>query len=48
VIKVVLRFVRAEVVELDGVKNLVDLKLTFSRRVEVDGLRVVNSARRGL
>ena len=29
------RFVRAEVVELEGTKNLVDLKLTFSRRVEI-------------
>lgn len=38
------RFVRAEVVELEGVKNLVDLKLTFSRRVEVGGLRVVRLA----
>lgn len=29
------RFVQAEVVELEGAKNLVDLKLTFSRRVEI-------------
>lgn len=35
------RFVRAEVVELKGVKNLVDLKLTFSRRVEVGDPRAV-------
>lgn len=35
------RFVRAEVVELEGVKNLVDLKLTFARRVEVGESTVV-------
>ena len=35
------RFVRAEVVELEGGKNLVDLKLTFSRKVEVGERRVV-------
>lgn len=29
------RFVKAEVVELEGTKNLVDLKLTFSRKVEI-------------
>jgi hypothetical protein len=29
------RFVRVEVVELEGVKNFVDLKLTFARRVEI-------------
>lgn len=35
------RFARAEVVELEGAKNLVDLKLTFSRRVDVDEARLV-------
>lgn len=35
------RFVRAEVVELEGGKNLVNLKLTFSRKVEVGERRVV-------
>jgi hypothetical protein len=35
------RFVRAEVLELEGAKSLVDLKLTFSRRVEVGEPRVV-------
>jgi hypothetical protein len=35
------RFVRVEVEELAGTKNLVDLKLTFSRRVEAGELRVV-------
>lgn len=34
------RFVRAEVVELEGVKNTVDLKLTFSRKVEISEPRV--------
>lgn len=38
------RFVRAEVVELDGVKKLVDLKLTFSRGVEVGDPRAVRLA----
>ena len=38
------RFVRAEVVELDGVKKLVDLKLTFSRGVEVGDTRAVRLA----
>ncbi|MET3393693.1 hypothetical protein ABIC33_004361 [Variovorax sp. 1140] len=38
------RFVRVEVVELEGTKNLVDLKLTFSRRVEVGERRVVRLA----
>jgi hypothetical protein len=38
------RFVRAEVVELEGTRNLVDLKLTFSRRVEVGEPRVVRLA----
>lgn len=35
------RFVQAEVVELEGTKNLVDLKLTFSRGVEVGAARSV-------
>jgi hypothetical protein len=35
------RFVRVEVVELEGVRNLVDLKLTFSRKVEAGQSRVV-------
>jgi hypothetical protein len=35
------RFVNVEVEELEGTKNLVDLKLTFSRQVEVGGSRVV-------
>lgn len=35
------RFVRVEVVELEGVKNLVDLKLTFARRVEIGEPRAV-------
>jgi len=34
------RFVKAEVVELEGAKNLVDLKLTFSRKVEIGESRV--------
>ena len=34
------RFVQAEVVELEGSKNLVDLKLTFSRRVEIGESRM--------
>lgn len=34
------RFVRAEVVELDSVKNLVDLQLTFSRKIEIGKPRV--------
>ena len=38
------RFVRAEVVELEGAKSLVDLKLTFSRRVEVAEARLVRLA----
>ena len=38
------RFVRAEVVELEGGKNLVDLKLTFSRKVEVGESRAVRLA----
>nr|WP_294865170.1 hypothetical protein [uncultured Pseudogulbenkiania sp.] len=38
------RFVRAEVVEFEGAKNLVDLKLTFSRSVEIGELRVVRLA----
>ena len=38
------RFVRAEVVEVEGTKNLVDLKLTFSRRVETRELRVLRLA----
>ncbi len=35
------QFVRVEAVELEGAKNLVDLKLTFSRRVDVDEARFV-------
>lgn len=35
------RFVKVEVEELNGTKNLVDLKLTFSRKVEVGESRVV-------
>lgn len=35
------RFVKVEVAELEGAKNLVDLKLTFSRRVEAGQSRVV-------
>lgn len=35
------RFVKVEVAELEGVRNLVDLKLTFSRRVEAGQSRVV-------
>jgi hypothetical protein len=35
------RFVRVEVEELAGTKNLVDLKLTFSRRVEAGESRVM-------
>lgn len=38
------RFVRADVVELDGAKNLVDLKLTFSRRVEIGEPKVTRLA----
>lgn len=38
------RFVRAEVVELEGAKNLVDLKLTFARRVEAGEPRAVRLA----
>ena len=38
------RFVRVEVVELESAKNLVDLKLTFARRVEVDESTVVKLA----
>lgn len=38
------RFVRAAVAELEGVKNLVDLKLTFARRVEVGERRAVRLA----
>lgn len=38
------RFVRAAVAELKGVKNLVDLKLTFARRVEVGEPRAVRLA----
>jgi hypothetical protein len=38
------RFVRVEVVELEGVKNLVDLKLTFARRVEIGEPRAVRLA----
>ena len=38
------RFVRAEVVELKGIKNLVDLKLTFSRKVEIGEPRVTRLA----
>lgn len=38
------RFVRADVVELEGAKNLVDLKLTFSRRVEIGEPRVTRLA----
>jgi len=38
------RFVRVEVVELEGVKNLVDLKLTFARQVEVGESTVVKLA----
>jgi len=34
------RFVRAEVIELEGTKNLVDLKLTFSRSVEIGETRM--------
>ncbi|MFN8794151.1 MAG: hypothetical protein ACK50K_07575 [Betaproteobacteria bacterium] len=35
------RFVRVEVAELEGVRSLVDLKLTFSRKVEAGQSRVV-------
>jgi len=35
------QFVRVEVAELEGAKNLVNLKLTFSRRVEVGESRVL-------
>ncbi|WP_163310629.1 hypothetical protein, partial [Enterobacter kobei] len=35
------RFVKVEVAELEGVRNLVDLKLTFSRSVEAGQSRVV-------
>lgn len=38
------QFVRVEVVEPEGVKNLVDLKLTFARRVEVGETRMVRLA----
>lgn len=38
------RFVRTDVVELEGAKNLVDLKLTFSRRVEIGETRVTRLA----
>lgn len=38
------RFVRVEAVQLEGVKNLVDLKLTFARRVEVGESTVVKLA----
>jgi hypothetical protein len=38
------RFVRVEVVELEGAKNLVDLKLTFARRVEVSESTLVKLA----
>lgn len=38
------RFVQADVVELESAKNLVDLKLTFSRRVEIKELRVLRLA----
>lgn len=34
------QFVRVEVVELEGTKNLVDLKLTFSRRVDIGESRM--------
>lgn len=35
------RFVKVEVAELEGARNLVDLKLTFSRKVEAGQSRVV-------
>ena len=35
------RFVKVEVDDLNGPQNLVDLKLTFSRKVEVGESRVV-------
>ena len=35
------RFVEVKVDELDGTKNLVDLKLTFSRRAETGESRAV-------
>lgn len=38
------RFVRADVVELEGAKNLVDLQLTFSRRVEIGEQGVIRLA----
>jgi hypothetical protein len=38
------RFVRVEVKELEGANNLVDLKLTFSRRVDAGDSRVVRLA----
>lgn len=38
------RYVRVEVVELEGVKNLVDLKLTFSRKINIGEPRVVRLA----
>lgn len=38
------RFVRAEVIESEGTKNLVDLKLTFSRRVVIGDTRVTRLA----
>ena len=38
------QFVRADVVELEGAKNLVDLKLTFSRQVEIGEPRVTRLA----
>lgn len=34
------RFVRSEVIESEGAKNLVELKLTFSRRIEIGDSRV--------
>lgn len=38
------RFVRAEVIELEGTRNLVDLKLTFSRKVEIGEPRLTRLA----
>lgn len=38
------RFVRAEVIELEGAKNLVDLRLTFSRKVEIGEPRLTRLA----
>ena len=35
------RFVKVKVVEVEGVKNLVDLKLIFSRKVDIDVPRLV-------